>query len=329
MSSTLRPLALDEPITRHLRTDFPEIPVGATIEQALASIREKGLGEKIVYFYVVDEEGRLAGILPTRRLLTADLQQRVGDLMVKRVVAIPAHFDVLGACELFVMHRFLALPVVDDERRILGVVDIQLFTEEVFDMAERRRADSVFEGVGIRLAELADARPVRAFRLRIPWLFATIASGTLCALLASLFELTLAKSLVLAFFLTLVLGLGESVSMQSMSVTIQSLAAGRPTRAWFLRALRRELAVALMLGAACGTVVALLVMAWRREPVPALVIGGGILCSLIAAALLGLGVPTAVHALRLDPKISAGPVTLALTDLCTLAFYFTLASLVL
>jgi magnesium transporter len=89
---------------------------------------------------------------------------------------------------------------------------------------------------------------LRAFRFRFPWLLATIGSGTICALLAGRFEVTLAKSLVLAFFLTMVLGLSESVSIQSMTVTIQELRATRPTLRWYAQALRREAGTALLLG---------------------------------------------------------------------------------
>jgi len=140
-----------------------------------------------------------------------------------------------------------------------------------------------------------------------------IASGTICALLAGAYELTLARSLVLAFFLTLVLGLGESVSIQSMSVTIQALRAIRPSLAWFLKSLRREVGTALLLGVACGLVVGLIVWVWQSAPLAATVIGGSIFLTLCAACFFGLAIPSLLHWLRLDPKIAAGPITLALT----------------
>jgi magnesium transporter len=146
-------------------------------------------------------------------------------------------------------------------------------------------------------------------------------------MLAGAFETTLAQSIVLAFFITLVLGLGESVSSQSMAVTIQALRAARPTLRWYLRTLRRELKTAVLLGVSCGTMVALIAGLWRQEAAPALVIGGSIVLSLCSACVTGLSVPTLLHALRLDPKIAAGPVTFALTDILTLLFYFTFATL--
>ncbi len=326
---TQEPEHLQQPVLAVARKDAATVREDFTVQQALDTIRQSGLGEKIVYFYVVDSDGRLVGVLPTRRLLTARLDQRIAKVMISRVIAVPHTATVLEACEAFVLHKFLAFPVVDEQRRIVGVVDVGLLTEEAFDIAERQATDELFERIGFRVAQVRDASPVRAFRFRFPWLLATIGSGTMCALLASAYEVTLAKSLVLAFFLTLVLGLGESVGIQSMTVTIQALRATRPKLGWYLRAFRREAGTALLLGGACGVLVGLIVWFWRGAGLAGFAIGASILLALCAACLFGLSVPTLLHALKLDPKIAAGPVTLAFTDLCTLLFYFSLAALLL
>jgi magnesium transporter len=202
-------------------------------------------------------------------------------------------------------------------------------TDEAFDLAERERMDALFESIGVRVSQVREASPLLAFRFRFPWLLATIGSGTVCALLASAYEATLARSIVLAFFLTLVLGLAESVSIQSMTVTIQALRATEPTLAWYVRALRREAGTAVLLGTAAGSVVAPIVWIWRGAGLAAFTIGGSIALALGAACFFGLTVPTLLHALKLDPKIAAGPVTLAFTDVFTLLFYFTLATVIL
>jgi magnesium transporter len=317
----------DQPVTTVARKDFVVLRQDLTVQQALDTIRQREIGERIVYFYILDAGDRLVGVVPTRRLLTADLQQQISDIMVRHVLTIPRTATVLDACEFFVMYKFLAFPVVDERQHLVGVVDVSMFTDEVFDIAERQQTDEIFELLGFRVSEVRDASPARVFRFRFPWLAATIGSGILCALLASAFETTLAQSLVLTFFLTLILGLGESVSTQSMTVTIQALRAARPTLRWYLKRLRRELSTAALLGAASGALVALITLLWRGDPAPALVIGGSILLSLCCACLIGLSVPTLLHALRLDPKIAAGPVTLAVTDIFTLLFYLTLATL--
>jgi magnesium transporter len=205
---------------------------------------------------------------------------------------------------------------------------------EAGDREEERRsvahiADDVFETLGFRIAQIRGASPWKVFRYRFPWLLATVGAGTACALLAGFFETTLAGSLVITFFLTMVLGLNESVSMQSMTLTIQALRANTLTRHWFLYNLRRETATAVLLGLACGLLVGAIVWIWRQHLLGAAVIGTSIAVSLVMACLFGFSVPSLLHSLKLDPKIAAGPVTLAVTDFCALAFYFSLAWLVL
>lgn len=320
---------LQLPVMNVARRDFTKLLPEFTVQEALDYIRREGVGEKIVYFYVVDEGGRLKGVLPTRRLLSAPLHQRISELMIPKVVAVPQTATVMDACDFFILHKFLALPVVDEKRRMVGVVDVGVLTNEVFDVAEREQWDEVFETIGFRLSQVRDASPLRAFRFRFPWLMATIGSGTICAILASAYEMTLAKSLVLAFFLTLALGLGESVSIQAMTITIQALRSAQPTVRWYLRTLRREAATAILLGAGCGTIVGLIVWLWRGEAMAAISIGASILLALVASCGFGLSIPTVLHACKLDPKIAAGPMTLALSDIFTLLFYFSIAAFLL
>ena len=323
---SLRTDILHEPVLSLARAEFPTLRDDWTVGRALEEIRDRGVDCAIIYFYTLDAEEKLIGVVPVRRLLTSPLEAPVRGIMIEKVHTLPDTATVMEASEQLVARKLLALPVVDGAGRVRGVVDLSALTEAAVDVAEREHLDEVFEAIGIRLSRLKDASPARAFRIRFPWLLATITSGTICALLAGLFELTLAKSLVLAFFLTLVLGLGESVSIQSMTVAIQGLRAGAPNFAWYLRNVRRELATAALLGLACGTVVGLIVWLWRGEGLAALTIGSSIVLALGTASLFGLSVPSALHALKLDPKIAAGPITLALTDIFTLLFYFSLAT---
>ncbi len=337
MSEPLGLPDFNSPIVNHARKDFPLLDAGMTVEAALERIRREGVGERVIYFFATDAEGRLAGVLPTRRLLTAPLQARLEEIMVRRVVAIPVSATVLEACEFFVLYKFFAFPVVDRARRVVGVVDVSLFAEEMLEAGDREEerptvanlGDDVFEALGFRLAQIRGASPWRVFRYRFPWLLATVGAGTACAVLAGAFEATLAGSLVVAFFLTMVLGLNESVSMQSMTLTIQALRVNTLTRRWFLDNLRREIVTSLLLGMACGLLVSAIVWLWRRDVNGAAVVGGSIAVSLVTACLFGFSVPSLLHWLKLDPKIAAGPVTLAVTDFFALAFYFSLAWLLL
>ena len=329
----------DAPVVKHARKDFPLLDADMTVGEALERIRREGVGERVIYFYAVDQEKRLVGVVPTRRLLTSPLETALREVMVRRVVAVPAKATVLEACEFFVLYKFLAFPVVDEQRRVIGIIDANLFAEEILeagdteDRSSRRQAGPVglefFEALGFRLEQIRGVSAWRAFRFRFPWLLVTVTGGTVSAILAGFFEATLAGSMIIAFFLTMVLGLNESVSMQSMSVTIHALRSVSVSWDWLASAFRRELATAALLGVCCGFVVCVIAWAWRHDLRAAVVIAGSIAVSLITACAFGLAVPSLLHWFKLDPKIAAGPVTLVLADFIALVIYFTSAWLVL
>ncbi len=319
-----------EPALNYMRTDFQTLDMCMTVDESLARILERGAEGRIDYFYVVDETRRLAGVIPTRRLLTSPRDRRLVEIMIPRVIALPRTATVFDALELFALHRFLALPIVDEERRIIGIVDINIFTDEFVDWGgSREEVNAVFETIGYHISEIRNASPFKAFQLRFPWLLATIASGTICAFIADGFEGTLAQSIILAFFLTLLLGLGESVGIQSMSVAIHMLTAAHPTVKWYLRELRREIFAATLLGLGCGALVMIIVLGWWAVSPVVLAIGLSVFFIIVIACIIGLSVPAVLHGLKLDPKIAAGPITLGLADIFTLLIYFGIAWFIL
>ncbi len=322
-----------QPITEFTRGDFSALNKNLTVEETLSKIRNEGLGERIVYFYVVDDEEKLVGVLPTRRILTAQPEKKIEEIMVNRVAALPSTATVYDACEFFVTYKFLAFPVVDGERRLIGIVDVNLFTEEFMnldpDIEDRQQFNDVFESIGFNINEIKNASPFKAWKIRLPWLLATVTSGTICAVLSGMFETTLAESLIIVFFFTLVLGLGESVSIQSMTVVIQTLHSTTPSLKWYLKNILREAKTAFLLGSSSAAIVLLVVIIWKQDFTAGLVIGLSILMIQLIASFWGISVPTILHRTKLDPKISSGPITLALTDICTILLYFGLAAILL
>ena len=323
------PAHLNERALKYVRTDFPRLNDTLTVEMALRVIRQEGIGERIVYFYGVDREQKLVGIVPTRRLLTSMPCVRIGDLMVRELVTVSHHATVFEVCELFVKHKLLAFPVLDDEGHMIGVIDAGLFSEEELTFAQRHQFDDIFQMIGFGISQIKGKSAFGLFRYRFPWLLATLTSGITCAVLTGLYEATLAQTLALAFFMTLVLALGESVSIQSMTVTLQHLHFAKPTFADYLGRLRREISATFLLGATCAAIVAAIALVWRGEAAPALIIAVTICFSVIAAGVIGMSVPTLLHAVHEESKIASGPLTLAATDIVTILLYFNAALLIL
>ena len=322
----------DAPIGEYARRDATLLRDEMTVGAALEMIRREGVGEKIIYFYVVDAERRLVGVLATRQLLISPLTTRLSDIMVRRIVMIPENATLLEACEQFVMFRKLAYPVVDAQKRVVGVVDVSLFTDQVFKLTEHHdkpEGDDIFEAIGFHLSQVRSASLWHVYRGRFPWLLATLASGMLCAILAGFYEKMLHEFIILGIFLALVLALGESVSVQSMTVTIHALRQQKPSWRWFVGELRREVAASFLLGLSCALLVGLVILAWKQEPWPALALALSIVLSQMTACVFGLSIPALMHALKWDPKIASGPITLAVADVVTVLIYFVTAGLVL
>jgi magnesium transporter len=334
MAAPMTEARLNEPITRHLRQDFARLAVGQTVGEALAGLRRYPPGGRIVYFYVTDADGRLAGVVPTRRLLLSPPDTPLADIMIGRVIALPDSASVLDACEFFTLHRLLAFPVVDGERRVVGVVDVELYTDELSGLEDRgdddrERAHDLFQLVGVHLAEARQGSPLASFRRRFPWLLCSVAGGILAAVLSSAYREQLQRAVALALFLPVVLGLAESVGIQSIGLALQTLHGRSPTWRSVLRRSARELLTGACLGAAAGLIVATVAAAWLGQwPVAACLLGavaGGVAW----AAVLGWAMPNLLRLLRLDPRVAAGPVALTAADVVTLLLYLNLARWVL
>jgi magnesium transporter len=316
---------LNDTIVRHARKNVTTLRSDQTVGEALEALRTPRLTDRVVYLYVLDSTDRLIGVVPVRRLLMSPPNQAIGTIMVGPVVTVRDTATVLEVCEEFLDHRFLALPVVDGAGRLMGIVDISLFTDEVLAFARRQGADNVFQLIGVHVALGRRVPPWTSFRDRFPWLLCNVASGTLCALIAAGHQALIRDVALLALFITVVLALAESVSMQSMTLTLQALVERKVSWRRALLALRKEFVVAAMLGLGGGALVGATVLLWQRTVPGALAVGAAILLSMLTACLLGVVVPTLLRAFRANPHVAAGPIVLAAADVFTILLYFTLA----
>ena len=333
MPSHLPDAVLNEPVATHARADYTTLDPAATVAEALDQMRRSPPPGRIIYFYVVDDQKKLLGVVPTRRLLLSQAGATIRDIMIREVIAIPSAATVLEACEFFTLHRLLAFPVVDAGRRLVGVVDVDLYTEELAETGETAPGagrDDLFQLIGVSLTATQQTRPLRAFRGRFPWLLCNVAGGTLAAVLAGVYQTELNwNHAVLALFIPVVLALAESVAIQSVTLALDSLRGGPPTWGKLARKVRYEGATGVLLGAVTGVIVAAIAFAWQGVPVLFWVVVGGIGLGVTGAAVAGLSVPYILRLLSRDPQLAAGPIALTCADVVTLLAYFNLARLLI
>jgi len=317
--------SLDDLVVNHMRADSPRLQLEQTVGEALLSIRENPPENRIIYFYVVDVENRLKGVVPTRRLLLNSSDKLVKEIMVGSVLTIPDSATVLDACEFFILHRLLAFPIVDSDSRLVGVVDVDLYTEELSDIDRRESNDELFQLIGVHLDDAKPTSPAVAFGNRFPWLLANIAGGLVAAFITGVFEAELQKAVALALFVPVVLALAESVSIQSVSLALRGMGGRHPPLKEILANLKQEVITGLFLGIAAGFAVALVALLWLGQWRVAVCILGGIAGGVTCAAAIGMIMPNLVRFFNREPQVAAGPVALASADMVTLLIYFSLA----
>ncbi len=310
-----------------MKKDIPRLLPEQTVSQAINSIRTCCPSERIIYFYVVNEGGKLLGVVPTRRLLMSSEDTLIKDIMVKKMITVFEDTSLIELLEKFHEHRFLAIPVVDKAMKLKGVVDLGAVADDIQDLEDKRQADVVFESLGYELSQLKSASLLKVFFLRVKWLSTTVASGFFCAILTYIFVDTLLKDKTLTFFIALVLALGESVSTQTMTITLQALHNRKPNWRWFLNNLRKEIGGSLILGAFLGILVSALIFFWLSDLRGGMIVGSAVALSVITSSLIGLALPSLLHSLNFNYKVAASPAVLATADIFTLTTYFGIAAL--
>ncbi|HSX11300.1 MAG TPA: magnesium transporter [Chlamydiales bacterium] len=298
----------------------------ATVEEALSALRKRKINQKIIYFYAVDDAHKLKGVVSTRQLLLAEPTRKIEDIMLHAVIKIHAAQSMKEAMELFAAHPLLALPVVDKEGKLLGAIDVQMVMQEPINFSDERGRSDVFQMIGITLEEKKRPSLFQGFRHRMPWLLCNVFSGLCCAVISRVFELVLAKVLLLAFFIPLVLTLSESTSMQSMAQSLQFLR--RPRFSWKSIQVRayREWQLVVLLAITLGILVGALSLFWGDGILPSIAIGVGIITGVSFSAIFGIIVPIGLNRLKLDPKVASGPVVLMIVDILTTAIYLGIAT---
>jgi magnesium transporter len=317
---------LDTPVRQFARPTAAVLKETMTVAEAAALLRQRTIQERIVYFYVVDENDRLTGVLPSRKLILAALEEKIGDLMYQSPVACPAETPLREALAMFARHQFLALPVVDDAHRLVGVIDLDLYSEEAVDRAVADRESDVFQLIGVWIEQYRAGGAIRAYRMRMPWLICNMVGGMVCAGIATWFGAVIELVLVIAAFVPLVLTLSESISIQSLTLSLQSLHTSTTDWRQLARLIWREGRTSFLLGLTCAIVVGAMAFIWGGGIGVPLVIASSILAAMCLAALLGMGIPLTLHLLRLDPRVAAGPVVLMCVDVATLIIYLAIAS---
>lgn len=283
--------------------------------------------ETIAYLYVVDHRDRLVGVVPLRSLVTAHPEQTVAEIMTPRVVSVPAETDQEELAEIVAKYDFAAIPVVDQEGRLVGIVTV----DDVVDILEEEATEDIQRlGGSEPLDQPYFAAPiVFVARKRIGWLLLLFLGGTLTSSVMRAFENELTEVLALSVFIPLLIGTGGNAGSQTVSTVIRALAIGEIRLNDGIYVLLRELATGLLVGTLLGAVGFMLALVWGAGLPLALVVGLTLPAICTWASVVGGIVPLLAERVGIDPAVVSAPLITTVVDATGLTIYFLVAKALL
>lgn len=316
-----------------MTTEFIILRPDMTAEMAIKRIRRTGVDKETIYTcYVTDNNGRLIGISTVKDLLLADDDDLVKDLMEENVISVNTLDDQEQVAQMFSNYNFLALPVVDNENRLVGIVTI----DDAIDVIQEEATEDIEKMAAV----LPSDKPYMKtsvwgiYRKRIPWLLVLMLSATFTSAIISSFEGALASVIVLSSFIPMITGSGGNAGSQASVSVIRALSLGEIEFKSMFRVLWKELRVSILCGAtlAAANFVKLIIFDLNGNPnafIIALVVSLTLLGTIMMAKLVGSSLPLLASKIGFDPAVMANPLISTVCDSLSLLIYFGIATSIL
>ncbi len=311
---------------RAMITSFVALQEDTTAQAAIDRIRSGAPDdEAILYLYVVDEKTRLRGTVPIRRLVAANPERTCAELMVSDPVCVRADADQEEVAQLVGRYNLLAIPVVDDDERLIGVITV----DDVIEVIHEEATEDMYHLAGLSDEDRVFSPAHHAVRKRLPWMMLNLCATFTAAWVIGLFERTLEEIVVLAFFMPVVAGMGGNGGIQSLTVITRAIALGELEFSSGLRAVGKEVTVAIVIGAITGVASGFMAYLWQGNPYLGGVLFVTMMATMAIAGVLGAAIPLLLQALDQDPAVGSGVLVTTLTDIFGFTAFLGIATLLL
>src|SRR5688500_5686414 len=282
-----------------------------TVGEAITEIQSSRDVEMVFYLYVVDERRHLVGVVSLRRLLLVSPETPLKRIMTADLISARADMDQEEVARQVAAYNLLAIPVVDAENKLVGIITV----DDVIDVIKDEATEDIYRLAGVAGDERAFTPAKESLRKRLPWLGINLLTAFLAAAVVGLFEGTIGLFPVLAVFMPVVAGMGGNAGMQTLTVIVRGLALGELTWSNARKALMKEAAVGIGNGIVLGVVAALVVWAMRGNPILGAVLGMAMIINMFVAATAGTLVPLGLRAANVDPALASSVFITTMTDM--------------
>jgi magnesium transporter len=278
--------------------------------------------EMAFYVYVVDKNDRLVGVSSLRQLVVVPSSTPLYQFMGKEVISVTTDMDQEEVAKIVARYNILAVPVVDEDERMVGIVTV----DDVIDVFREEATEDILKMAGVGEEFVETKSIVRSTRIRLPWLFASCVGGLIASVIIGRFQLSLSKATYLAVFIPVIMGMGGNIGIQSSTIVVRGLATGRLHIKDIWSSMSKEIAIGFILGSFYGLLVGIVAQLRYEREFLALAVGLSVACSMTLAALSGSMMPMLFARINIDPAVATGPFVTTAIDILSVSFYFLIAT---
>ena len=308
---------------RMMTNRFVWIPQHYTVKDAVVKLKSFAeIAESINYLYVINDSKQLVGVLSYRDLILGEPDDKVQDLMFTRVISAGVLQDQEEVARLIQRYDFLAIPIVEENHVLVGIVTVDDIIDVVIKEADEDYEKFAASGKAITF----DTKAYVAAYRRLPWLILLLFIGLISGSILNYFEDTLQKVVALAFFMPMIAGTTGNTGTQSLAVVIRGLAKEEMNKKTIFKLIFRELRTSIYIGIVCAIAITIVATVWQKDLTLGFVVGSSLLATLIIGTMAGTIVPIILHKLNIDPAIASGPLITTLNDILSLLIYFGIAT---
>lgn len=309
-----------------MATEIFSLAEELTVRQAIESLQQATDVEMVFYLYVTDDHGHLVGVLSLRQLLTVPPNTLLKDIMIKDVISVRTDMDQEEVAQLVAKYNILAIPVVDDGNKLMGIITV----DDVIDVMRQEATEDIYKMAGASEEELLYGnKAFKIARLRLPWLITNLFGGVMTGFLMWQFRATLEQIIALISFIPVITGMGGNVGGQSSTIVVRGFATGRFDASTMRQVFFKEVRVGMIMGAVCGLTVGLVAYGWHHNPYLGLVVGLAMVTAMTVAASMGVLAPTFFKRFGVDPAIASSPFVQTANDITGILIYFGTATVFL
>jgi len=306
--------------------DFIALREDTTAREAIESLQKEHLDvEMPFYLYAVDEHNRLVGVSSLRQLVVVPPETPLKEFMTTDVFSVLTDMDQEEVAKLVARYDILAVPVVDENNQLVGIVTV----DDVIDIFRQEATEDILKMAGVGEEFVETQTVLKSTRIRLPWLFASCIGGIVAFFIIGRFEESLSRLTYLAAFIPVIMGMGGNIGTQSSTIVIRGLATGRLNVGDIWRVVSKEITVGLILGFVYAVLIGAVAQMRYTQLALATAVGLAVICSMTIAALVGSLVPMLFARLNIDPAVAAGPFVTTTIDIISVFFYFKIATVLL